>query len=168
MRDGEELRHVRPAESVAVSTLRLVEGSGRPLLFVAGGTGWSTIKALVEDYAARSPERSATLLVAARDGDDVYDTAGIEDLLDRCPFLRAWAVLPGSGGTHRRIGEELLLALRHYHPGPDAEAYLSGPPGMVATARAWLRREGGLPDERIRFDVRPEEPAGRRAAAPED
>lgn len=137
----------------AMGNTTLDEGSGRPVLFVAGGTGWGAVKALIEEYAYRCPDRHATLLLAARDSEDVYDAVAVERLLRRCPRLEAWAIVP----TARGPGDELTAALRRHFPGPDAEAYLAGPVGMVESVRRWLVALGGMPDARIRFDEQPAE-----------
>ncbi|WTW98025.1 FAD-binding oxidoreductase [Streptomycetaceae bacterium NBC_01309] len=156
---GDRLRLGMPMGSTT-----LVEGSGRPLLFVAGGTGWGAIKALVEDYAHRCPDRHATLLLAARGSDDVYDALAVEQLLHRCPHLEAWAILP----ARDRPGDELPVALRRHFPGAETEAYLAGPTGMVEVARSWLAGLGGLPAERIRYDSQPQEVGASRPMTPAD
>ncbi|MCF2526112.1 globin domain-containing protein [Yinghuangia soli] len=148
----------------AMGAATLIEGSDRPLLFAAGGTGWGAVKALVEEYEVTRPDRAATLLLIARDGDDVYDAEAVEHLLYRCPKLEAWAILPNGA----RAGEEVPTALERHFPGPEAEAYLAGPPGMVRAAREWLTAVGGLPDERIRHDVQPEEFSVTRPLTPAD
>ncbi|WP_235617296.1 globin domain-containing protein [Streptomyces thermolilacinus] len=178
--DGELEFHIRRTGPDGVSdalvtdtgvgdTLRLGPAQGtttldgeltRDVLVVAGGTGWATAKALLEDFAARRPPgRSAHLFLGARSADDLYDAPALVRLESRCPWLRVVRVLDdgpggsgGSGGSgHRSVVD---APARHGDFGGHV-AYVSGPPAMV-TATAWHLSALGLPPDLIRHDPVPD------------
>lgn len=146
---GDTLR-LGPAQGTTVLDGELT----RDVLVVAGGTGWATAKALLEDFAARRPPgRSAHLFVGARGADDLYDAPALDRLESRCPWLRVVRVLDdGSVGcAHGSVVDALAL-----HGGFDGHvAYVSGPPAMV-TAAAWHLAATGLPPDRVRHDPVPD------------
>jgi ferredoxin-NADP reductase len=123
----------------------------RPLLLVAGGIGVTPFASQLAALAAAGERRDVVLVHAVTDHADLAyaaDAAGARVLV-LSPTPDA-AGLPG-GWTHlggRRLTPEVLAEAV-----PDLaerDAYVSGPPAMVAGTRAVLRRAGA---RRVRTDA---------------
>ena len=111
----------------------LREESIRPLIFVAGGTGFAPIKGIIEHALSEGLQQPMYLYWGVRDGKDLY--------LGELP--RKWATehpnfhfvpvysqpshgLEGrTGYVHQAVAEDFSPGLDHY------EVYASGPPVMV-------------------------------------
>jgi ferredoxin-NADP reductase/hemoglobin-like flavoprotein len=123
-------------------TVTMRPDAARPLLFVAGGTGWSTVKALLTECVRESRLNSASrLLVSCRLGEP-YDPA----------FTRFVHELPDISTTLVHSAAELRAELAPTRlVRPDLDACLSGPPGLVETASRLLNT-AGVPHTRIHHD----------------
>lgn len=124
-------------------TVTLASEGGRPLLFVAGGTGWSTIKALLGVCArqARLGGGTSRLLVGCRPGEPYDPNFG--------QFVHG---LPRLGMTVVHSADELRAELSPYRvTDPDVDAFVSGPPGLVETTTTLLRT-AGVPHTQIHHD----------------
>ena len=142
-RVGDTLR-LGPARGTTV----LDDNPARDVLVVAGGTGWATARALVEELAARrGPGCSAHLFLGVRSADDLYDAPVLAELESRCPWLRIVAVEDDAHGS-------VVEAVAAHGDWSGHAVYVSGPPGLVTAA---VRRLTGLgvPAERIRHDLVP-------------
>jgi NAD(P)H-flavin reductase/hemoglobin-like flavoprotein len=139
----------------ADGTMTLAE-SGRDLLCVAGGTGLAPIKSIIEQAIASdktaSKPRSITLFVGARQHFDLYDLEDLQLLEAAFPTLRVIPVLseePSYAGLTGMLPE----VVKAQGVASDAEAYISGPPGMVRQAAALLA--ASLPKSQIHHDPLP-------------
>jgi ferredoxin-NADP reductase len=123
-------------------TVTMRPDAARPLLFVAGGTGWSTVKALLADCVRGARLNAASrLLVSCRPGEP-YDPG----------FTRFVHDLPEIGTTLVHSADELRAALMPNRLArPDLDAFLSGPPGLVETASRLLNT-AGVPQTHIHHD----------------
>jgi len=122
---GERLR-IGPPLGDAV----LAAGSVRPLLAVAGGTGWAQIKALIEQLALDGG-RPATVFLAARDDTDHYDLPAVRELVARHSWLGVLLAAPAVGG-HREEAVQLLRdGLRRRDSWAGHDVHLSGPPDLA-------------------------------------
>ncbi|MFF1277758.1 globin domain-containing protein [Streptomyces marokkonensis] len=140
----------------AQGTTTLDDDPARDTLIVAGGTGWATARALLEDLAARRvPGRSAHLFLGARTADDLYDEPTLARLENRCPWLRVVRVTEdGSGRSeHGSVG----AAVARHGDFTGHVAYVSGPPAMVTAVTRHLAALG-LPAGRVRHDPVPDGP----------
>ncbi|MEU6231482.1 globin domain-containing protein [Kitasatospora sp. NPDC047058] len=146
---GESLR-LGPALGDAV----LDPGSHRPLLAVAGGTGWGQTKALLEQLAAELATREVTLLLAARSDAEQYDLAAVERLLAHCGRLRVLLAAPRPGGGRDAAVGLVRDALLRHGDWSGWDVHLSGPPGL-APALAGLLAGLGADPARIRHDPVP-------------
>jgi NAD(P)H-flavin reductase len=63
-------------------------GSDRPLVFVAGGTGFAPIKSILDDLAKRGDSRSITLYWGARTADGLYLPTALEKWRKQLPGFR--------------------------------------------------------------------------------
>ncbi|MFF0476437.1 globin domain-containing protein [Streptomyces sp. NPDC004284] len=134
----------------AQGSMTLEEGLPRDVLIVAGGTGWATAKALLDELAVRGPRgRSAHLFLGARTLDDLYDTAALSELESRHPWLRVVPVI-GEGSGASEDGSPADAVARHGDWSGHV-AYVSGPPGMVIDTVQRLTAMN-LPASRIHYD----------------
>jgi NAD(P)H-flavin reductase len=142
--------------------LTLDGDTGRNLVLLAGGTGLSPLKALVEELAAGHNPRRVALFVGARTDPDLYDMPALERMQRALPWLTVVPVLshdPYHGGERGTVGE---VALRH-ESWVDCEVYVCGPDGMVSDCVTRLVA-AGIPVERIHtedYDADPYRAASR-------
>lgn len=128
------------------------EDSERPLLFVAGGTGFAPIKALIEHFLHLGTRRPMALFWGARRPEELY----LRELPQRwerdVPGFRFVPVVSDpqfaaglrSGLVHEAV-HELQSDLS------NVDLYMSGPPAMIdAGRRAFVA--AGLPEERLYYD----------------
>lgn len=124
----------------------------RPLLLVAGGIGVTPFVGHLEEIAAAGGGRDIAVVYAISSPEDLAYAAQLESAGCRVAIASAEkpATLPAGWtwiGPDRLSGEALLAAV------PDAarrDAFLSGPPSMVAALKKALRRAGV---RRIHTDV---------------
>ncbi|WP_406201633.1 globin domain-containing protein [Kitasatospora sp. NBC_01560] len=128
--------------------------SPRPLLAVAGGTGWGQTKALLEQLDAERAARDVTVLLAARSDVEQYDLASVERLLARCGRLKVLLAAGGPGdGRDGAIGLVRDALLRH-GDWSGWDVHLSGPPDLapaLTSLLAGLGADTGL----VRHDPAP-------------
>ncbi|MFF2775386.1 globin domain-containing protein [Streptomyces sp. NPDC058052] len=148
-RAGDTLR-LGPARGTTTLEDAPAADGPRDLLLVAGGTGWATAKALLEELAARRPQgRTAHLFLGARSLDDLYDTAAVAELERHRPWLRVVPVVGERAGGAEQ-GSVADAVARHGDWSRHL-AYVSGPPAMV-TATLDRLADAGVPAGRIRHD----------------
>lgn len=135
-------------------TFFLREDSDRPIIMMAGGTGFAPIKSMIEHALKKGIERPIHLYRGARAGKDLY----LEDLaqgwarahahiryvpvLSEAAEADAWA--GRSGWVHEAVAEDFPDLSGH-------DVYLSGPPPMVEAGRK-VFADLGLPAEQLFFD----------------
>jgi NAD(P)H-flavin reductase/hemoglobin-like flavoprotein len=153
---GALVRHTEPGDELILGpplgTMTLAPAGSRDLLCVAGGTGLSPIKAIIEQVVreSRSGGRQVFLFYGARRRDDLYDLRDLWRLADAYHGLQLVPVTsddPAFNGLQGNVGR---VAAR-YLPHTDCEAYVAGPPAMVRETIAVLSR-AGLARERIHYD----------------
>jgi CDP-4-dehydro-6-deoxyglucose reductase len=134
----------------------LREGTTRPLIFMAGGTGFAPIKGIIEHALAEGLSQPMYLYWGVRDEPDLY----LADLPRQwaaqlahfhfVPVLsnpapdRGWT--GRTGYVHEAVLEDFPDGLAEY------EVYASGPPLMVNTGHATFI-ENGLPADRYFSDA---------------
>jgi len=130
----------------------------RPLLFVAGGTGFAPIEALIEQQFRLSPQRDMVLVWGAGDARDFYALSTLEawNLSDRKLRIllaaergfEAYAIPVGIATVTGTVIDALhtpALALT------GRDAYIAGPPAMMPAVIDSLRHQG-IPTEHIAVD----------------
>jgi CDP-4-dehydro-6-deoxyglucose reductase len=130
------------------------ENSNHPIIFMAGGTGFGPIKAIIEHALAEGVARPMYLYRGARNAGDLYMNNRImewvqQSNLNYIPVLSAANVADNWAGrtglVHQAITAD-FKDLRNY------EVYSCGPPAMVEAGRtAFLER--GLPGDRYFCDA---------------
>jgi NAD(P)H-flavin reductase/hemoglobin-like flavoprotein len=135
-----------------LGTMTLAAAGDRDLLCVAGGTGLSPVKAIIEQAVRDSAAcpRQIYLFCGARRREELYDLPDLWRLADAWPGLNVIPVTsddPAFDGVQGNVGR---VAAR-YLPHGDCEAYVAGPPAMVRETIDLLGK-AGLPRARIHFD----------------
>ncbi len=132
-----------------LGTFFLREDSERPIIFVAGGTGFAPIKAMIEHAIAEHIERPIHLYWGARGPRDLYLDELARHWAQEHPHIEYTPVLsqarPEDNWTGRTgYVHEAVLA---DHADLSAhEVYASGPPAMVQAARTSFTARGLNPD----------------------
>ncbi len=128
------------------------EDSERPMLFVAGGTGFAPVKAIVEHFIALGTRRSIHVYWGARSVADLYLRERAEQWQHELPHLVFHPIVADrrqAGGLRTGLVHEAVLADHPDLSGHDV--YMSGPPAMVdAALQAFLA--AGLPEDRLYYD----------------
>lgn len=130
----------------------LREGKG-PIVCIAGGSGLAPVLSLLQDAANRRVRRDCILLFGGRGERDLYASEAITAIRNGwTASFDYWPILSEEANPNYRHGfvtayvEQALDRL-----GPDAQAYMCGPPPMIDAAIAALTAAGiGLPD--IHYD----------------
>ncbi len=132
----------------------LREESDRPLLFMAGGTGFAPVKAMLEDFLPRAQGRAVHLFWGARAVRDLYFDTLPRQWQKQHPNFRYTPVLSEAlpedqwTGAQGLVHEALLSA---YPRLEDFDVYMSGPPQMINAAKHSFHA-AGLPTERLFYD----------------
>lgn len=130
----------------------LREDSTRPVVMMAGGTGFAPLKAMLEQQFRAGQSRPFHLFWGARARRDLYLHALAEDWARRHPQLRYTAVLsePDADWTGER-GFVHEAVLRHHPDLTGHEVYMAGPPVMVhAGKQAFV--QAGLDADHLYYD----------------
>ena len=127
---------------------------GRELVCIAGGTGLSPVKAIVEQaardaMAARLPRR-IHLYCGARHREELYDLPGLWKISDAYPSLIVTPVTSDDTLFEGMQGNVGRVAAR-YLPRADCEVYVAGPEKMVQETIVLLAATG-LPPDRVHYD----------------
>nr|MDP2191449.1 2Fe-2S iron-sulfur cluster-binding protein [Rhodoferax sp.] len=133
----------------------LREDSERPLLLVAGGTGFAPIKSIIDHMLKRNIHRPVTLFWGARNPAGLYAPEIIQRWLRVRPQLRYEPVISdrveGSEWNGRRgLVHEALLSSYVHLAGHDV--YVCGAPAMVQAVRSACVDERGLPSDQFYSD----------------
>lgn len=116
----------------------LREDDFRPIVFVAGGTGFAPVKSILDDMLKRRIKRPMTLIWGAREAQGLYLRAAVERWQKQWPDFRFIGAL--SGVSVESIGDAYAgrvdEALRAHCPDlTDHVVYCCGSPLMAAAVR---------------------------------
>lgn len=129
--------------------------SMRPLMMIAGGTGFAPIQSMLLDLIKRKDQRPVQLYWGVRAMRDLYRDELLKKLVKQHPALTYVPVLSEPASTDDRAGRTGLVhaaALEDHSDFSQFDIYLSGPPPMIEAARdAFTPR--GMRDERLYFDA---------------
>jgi NAD(P)H-flavin reductase/hemoglobin-like flavoprotein len=148
--------HAEPGDELvlgpALGTMTLRLAGGRDLLCVAGGTGLSPVKDIIEQAIRESTAcpRQIHLFYGARTRDELYDLPDLWHMADAYQGFQLTPVTsedPAFDGMQGNVGR---VAAR-YMPHRECEAYVAGPSAMVRETVRVLAKSG-LPRERIHYD----------------
>lgn len=133
----------------------LREGSG-PLIFLATGTGFAPIKALLEQLREQGNRRPVYLYWGGRRRQDLYRHDELLALAAELPWLRYTPVLsrPDEAcGWQGATGHVQQQVLRDFIDLRDFEVYACGSPAMIDSARRELVDRLGLAETRFHADA---------------
>ncbi len=132
----------------------LREASDRPIILVAGGTGFAPIKSMIEHALARGIDRPMHLFWGVRARRDLYlgdlaaRWAAEHEHITFTPVLSDPRADDDWHGATGWVHEAVLAA----HPDLSRhEVYMAGPPPMIAAARSAFAR-AGLAADALFFD----------------
>ncbi|MDQ3269084.1 MAG: FAD-binding oxidoreductase [Pseudomonadota bacterium] len=127
------------------------EDSNRPLLFIAGGTGFAPIQALLEHFLHRGSRRPMTLYWGARHAADLYQHTMLRRWTRRFENFRYVPVLSGPNGPVDWRQASVLQAVIQDLPALSAyDVYFSGPPTMIEACRIGAIAAGAIPERLFR------------------
>lgn len=130
-----------------------LRGGQGPILCIAGGSGLAPIISLLQDAAKKRTRRDCVLLYGGRAARDIYCEKEIAAIRSSWTAgFDFWPILsetPENGMRSGFVTEHIAAALERL--GPDAEAYMCGPPPMIDAAIAELGRQG-VPLSAIHYD----------------
>ncbi len=125
--------------------------SDRPILFVAGGTGFAPVKALLEQFQSKEPSRRVHLFWGAREATDFYLLSAIDGFQASFSNFQFTRVLSEQASFDARYGSVHEAVLEDYPDLSTFDVYMSGPPAMIAASRgAFLQAK--LPEDRLYYD----------------
>ena len=133
----------------------LREDSARPILLVAGGTGFAPIKAIVEHVLAEKSTRPLAIYWGGKRHADLYLLPMAEQWARIHPQLHFVPVLSEADAAASWSGRCGLVHQAAMHDFPDLsghQAYVCGSPAMVAAARRDFVGQCGLPENEFFAD----------------
>jgi CDP-4-dehydro-6-deoxyglucose reductase len=133
----------------------LREDSAKPIVLVAGGTGFAPIKAIVEHAIAEGCQRTMTVYWGGRQRIDLYLMPLAEQWSAEHPQICFVPVLSESAPEERWSGRTGFVHRAVMEDFPDLsghQVYVCGAPAMVAAARRDLIGECRLPDSEFFAD----------------
>jgi CDP-4-dehydro-6-deoxyglucose reductase, E3 len=137
-----------------LGTFFLREDSSRPILMMAGGTGYAPLQGMLEHAFAEGVDRPIHLFWGARRHEDLYRDEQLRAWCAEHPNLTYTPVLseaeddPEWGGEHGWVHDAVLRA---YPDLSGFDVYMSGPPPMVEAAKRTFIAHG-LPEGQLFFD----------------
>lgn len=137
-----------------LGTFFLREESDRPIILMAGGTGFAPIKSIVEHAVAARIERPMHLFWGVRAKRDLYMDALARGWAEQHAHIDYTPVLSEPEQADEWAGETGFVhdaVLRAYPDLSGHQLYMSGPPPMIEAAREAFRA-AGLPRDELFFD----------------
>ena len=134
----------------------LREESSKPMVFLASGTGFAPLKALLEHMQHCGITRPVTLYWGGRRPRDLYRAAQCARWVDQLPSLRWVPVVSDALPEDHWQGRAGLVHRAVMADFPDLsghQVYACGAPLMVDAARADFTRECGLPPDEFFADA---------------
>ena len=128
----------------------MLADDARPLLFVAGGTGFAPVKSLLDDMAKRRVQRSLSLIWGARTADGLYLRGAVDRWRKQWPDFRFVPALSDSpqdsiGDIFLGRVDEALTA--NFSELQNHSIYCCGSPLMVAAVREAAIAAGASPTD---------------------
>lgn len=132
-----------------------IRDSDRPIVFVAGGTGFAPVQSMVEDLIRRGVQRPMTIYFGARTADLLYRESVVQQWRHKRPDLGYVPVVSSprpeqawdgrTGRIHQAVLDDLPSLGGH-------QVYACGAPGMIEAAREAFMQHG-LPAAHFHCDA---------------
>jgi CDP-4-dehydro-6-deoxyglucose reductase len=150
-----KLREIQRVEG-PFGSFFLREDSDKPIVFLASGTGFAPIKAIIERMIASGSTRKSVLYWGGRRPADLYMSAMAEQWAETLPWFSFVPVisdaLPEDGWTGRG-GFVHQAVLQDFADMSGVQVYACGAPVMVESARRDFAGEAGLPEDEFYADA---------------
>lgn len=133
----------------------LRQESDRPLLFIAGGTGFAPIKSIIDSLLKIDSHRNITLFWGARHPAGIYAPDVIAKWRKRRPDLSFEPVISDPAEASAWAGRRGLVheaVLKCFADLNNHDVYACGAPQMVQATRSALQDLRGLPPEQFFSD----------------
>lgn len=134
-----------------MGTLRVDRSSDRKVLMIAGGTGVTPMRAIIQELAQYGTNPHVHLFYGGRTREDVYDLPNLQQVAMSNPWFGVTAVLDSdptvTGAEHGTLGE----AITKFGAWQDRDILVSGSPEMVRGTVSQLL-VAGAPLDRIHYD----------------
>ncbi|WP_312952716.1 NAD(P)H-flavin reductase [Superficieibacter sp.] len=132
----------------------LREESDRPLVLIAGGTGFSYARSILLTALAQNPNRDITIYWGGREEKHLYDLSELEALSVTHPHLRVEAVVEQpEEGWQGRTGTVLTAVLQDHGSLAEHDIYIAGRFEMAKIARDLFCNERGAREDRLFGDA---------------
>ncbi|AFJ48787.1 NAD(P)H-flavin reductase [Shimwellia blattae] len=126
----------------------------RPLILIAGGTGFSYVRSILLTALARNPDRDIAVYWGGREAKHLYDLDELEALSVKHPHLRVEAVVEQPDAAWRgRTGTVLAAVLKDYGSLADQDIYIAGRFEMAKIAREMFCADRGARADRMFGDA---------------
>lgn len=142
--------------SIPYGDFHIRDGSDKPIVLLASGTGFAPIKSIVEDAIKRKLTRSMVLYWGARRPDDLYRIDLARKWEAQLPWFRFVPVLSDAGpldGWEGRTGFVHQAVLDDIASLADYEVYACGAPAMINAARQAFVQERQLDRDAFHCDA---------------
>jgi len=130
-----------------------LQDSGRPMICIAGGTGFAPIKSVLQSMRGTSLGRRVTFMYGARTEADLYCEAEVQEW--RQKWIAPFSFFPVLSAEAEGTDWKGLTGMVTEHVPSEVdskwEAYLCGPPAMVDAAERVLT-DRGVPASQIFAD----------------
>jgi len=126
--------------------------SEKPIIFIAGGTGFAPIKSIIEDMIANKNKRKIYLYRGVRSEKDFYMNELVNDWIKKLEGLTYIPVVEDGLSKDARSGYVHHAVLEDFKNLNDIQVYCCGAPGLVENAFKDLTKSG-LPDDQFFADA---------------
>jgi CDP-4-dehydro-6-deoxyglucose reductase, E3 len=133
-----------------LGTFFLRQESQKPLIFVAGGTGFAPVKAIIEHMIHNKIQREIILYRGGRTQDDLYMNELSQRWAEYVPnftYIPVVSEAPADSNWQGRTGLVHQAVLDDYPDLNAYQAYVCGAPGMVEVAHQAFVAQGLNADE---------------------
>ncbi len=132
----------------------LREESDRPLILIAGGTGFSYVRSILLTVLAHQPERDVAIYWGGREIKHLYDLAELQALASQHAHLQVIPVVEQPEGEwHGRTGTVLSAVLQDYGTLSGHDIYIAGRFEMAKIARERFCNERGAQIDHLYSDA---------------
>jgi CDP-4-dehydro-6-deoxyglucose reductase len=128
--------------------------SDKPIILLAGGTGFAPIKAILEDAFFKGINRPIHFYWGARARRDLYLNDLVNGWVEKHPDFRYTPVLSEPSDNDDWQGRRGFVHSTVAQDNPDLtqhQVYMSGPPAMIEAAKSAFFAHG-LPDDQLFYD----------------
>jgi len=126
--------------------------SDKPIIFIAGGTGFAPIKSIIEDMIFNKNKRKIFLYRGVRSEEDFYMSELVNDWVKNLDNLSYFSVVEDGSSEDARSGYVHHAVLEDFKSFNDLQVYCCGAPGLVENAFKDFTNNG-LPEDQFFADA---------------